>query len=65
MASLMSLHAGDPQFRPQADTDLVCVTPLVAAIYLDTTLAFAIYRMGQPSQPRSRSEASLITAPAV
>lgn len=47
---MMSLHASDPQFLPQTDTDFVYVTPLIASIYLGSALALAIYSM--VSHPR-------------
>ena len=59
---LLSLHASDPQFFPEANLRFTLSAPLLASMYLGDMLSFAIYAMA--SQPemygRIQSEADAL-----
>ena len=61
---LLDLHASDPQFFPESNLGFALSTPLLAAMYLGDSLAFALYAM--VSQPelykRIQSEADALFA---
>ena len=61
---LLDLHASDPQFFPESNLGFALSTPLLAAMYLGDSLAFALYAM--VSQPelyeRIRNEADALFA---
>ena len=61
---LLDLHASDPQFFPESNLGFALSTPLLAAMYLGDSLAFALYAMvSQPElNERIRNEADALFA---
>ena len=42
---LLSLHANDPQFLPEANLRFALSAPLIASVYMGDALSFAVYAM--------------------
>ena len=61
---LLDLHASDPQFFPESNLGFALSTPLLAAMYLGDSLAFALYAMLSQSElyERIQSEADALFA---
>ena len=59
---MLSLHASDSQFLPQANLHFVLSAPLLASMYLGDLLGFAVYAMAsRPSlYERIQSEADIL-----
>ena len=59
---LLSLHAADPQFFPEADMKLAFIMSLIPAIYTGNALAFALFEMySRPNLlARVKSEARVL-----
>ena len=59
---VLSLHASDPQFMPEANLRFVLSAPLIASVYLGDALGFCLYAMASQPQlyKRIRSEADVL-----